>query len=71
MSCLSLLETGVKPTVTIVSDGFGDDRINFSVFRDDKIIQVYEQEEIIINFESLAMILSAVGQSIRHALAIL
>ena len=64
---LSVWPLGIKPTVSIVSDGFGDDRVNFSVFRDDKIIVRYrEQEERngIIPYQSLAMILSDVGQSI-------
>lgn len=61
---LSLWPLGMKPTVTIVSDGFGDGNINFSVFKDDKIVQRYEVEDN-KQFESVAMSMSAVGNAIK------
>ena len=64
---LSVWPLGVKPTVSIVSDGFGDDKINFSVFRDDKIVQRFKEgtkRNGYIPFESLAMSLSQVGDAL-------
>ena len=61
---LSLWPLGVKPTINIVSDAFGDRLINFSVFKDDKIIQRYQVEEN-KQFESVAMCMSNIGDTIN------
>ena len=64
---LSVWPLGIKPTVSIISDGFGDDKINFSVFRDDKIVNRFKEsqnETEYKSFESIAMSLSAVGGAI-------
>jgi carbamoyltransferase len=65
---LSVWPLGVKPTVSIVSDGFGDDKINFSVFRDDKIVIRFKEgtpRNGYVPFESVAMSLSAVGDALN------
>lgn len=61
---LSLWPLGAKPTINIVSDAFGDRLINFSVFKDDKIIQRYQVEEN-KQFESVAMCMSNIGDTIN------
>ena len=61
---LSLWPLGVKPTINIVSDAFGDRLINFSVFKDDKIIERYQVEEN-KQFESVAMCMSIIGDTIN------
>lgn len=64
---LSVWPLGVKPTVSIVSDGFGDNSVNFSIFRDDKIIVRFrelEKRNGYKPYESVAMILSSVGHGL-------
>ncbi len=61
---LSLWPLGVKPTINIVSDALGDRLTNFSVFKDDKIIQRYQVEEN-KQFESVAMCMSIIGDTIN------
>lgn len=67
---LSIWPLGIKPTVSIISDAFGDDSTNFSVFRDDKIITRLKRSNEISSlgyrsFESIAMSLSFVGNLIK------
>tara|TARA_A200000159_G_scaffold2987_1_gene3078 strand:+ start:1387 stop:2859 length:1473 start_codon:yes stop_codon:yes gene_type:complete len=58
---LSTWTLGINPTVGVVFDGFGDDFITHSIFRDDKRIVKHRIDQ----YKSLGMILSTVGKDIK------
>ena len=57
---LSTWTLGVNPTVGVVFDGFGDDYITHSIFREDKRILTHQIDKYI----SLGMLLSTIGEDI-------